>query len=88
MVSQCGTSTKSLGQMKLLLNRNGSDFNWRVEESNWMATYLEGLLNAKGVIKILNPKAEESLTRFGRGMWRENDAIEYIYKDNPLRLRR
>jgi hypothetical protein len=59
---------------------------WRLKKDNWQATYLRQVQKARGVIVIRSTGAQASAGTYGRGMWREADAVEYIRRDNPVRV--
>jgi hypothetical protein len=64
----------------------GGQFDWQEEPQNWLATFLEHLLSARGVIVVLSPHARESHQTEGRGMWKERPAIAFIREDDSKRV--
>lgn len=66
---------------------HGGDYDWQAKLDNWHATFVDHLIDANGMIVVLSDGARASLTTLGRGMWRERAAVDYIQKDNPLRVR-
>lgn len=65
----------------------GAKRDWRLVPGNWQGTFVEHLLNARGVIVVFSAAAQTSYSMTGRGMWRERPAIDFVRRDNPLRVR-
>jgi hypothetical protein len=65
---------------------NSYEVDWRIKQQNWQATWLDHLIDACGVIIVSSEYSLESQKNPGRGMWREFDAITYIYEDDPSRI--
>ena len=68
-------------------NRLGGDFDWKADEYNWHARFMERLYEAKGIIVVVSAEARRSLDTIGRGMWRERVAVDFFRDDNPVRVR-
>jgi hypothetical protein len=54
---------------------------WRLKPENWHATYLRTAQRAQGAILVTSPGAVGSLASTGRGMWLEQESIDYIFAE-------